>query len=215
MNKPALIFIALILLGFSTLGFSKENSTVNTTESNIVGWKEIFFEGRTEYKNNGICIEAKSKASASGLTSEKHQKISANTKLVWAWSANQLISNGNGAPEKSKGGDDFLARVYVIHEGRFPWQSKAINYVWSSQHAVGDHWPNPFLKNAHMVVVQSGTKGLGELNYFERNIQKDFKTYFNMDIDKIDGVAIMTDTDNTQGEAQACYVLPVFLNATF
>lgn len=179
-------------------------------ESAIQGWKEIVFKGHTQYIKTETCIQAKSKNAASGLISETRRQVNADTVLRWGWTANKLLIKENKTSEKSKEGDDFLARVYVIHEGRFPWQTKAINYVWSNENPVDDHWPNPFLKNAHMIVVQSGESELGKFTYFERNVQADFKKYFDMDINRIDAIAIMTDTDNTKGEAEACYELPVF-----
>lgn len=178
------------------------------TNSNIDGWKEIIFEGKTEYKTENDCVHATADASASGLISEVRAAVNTNTRLTWGWTANQLLQKNNKDSEKTKGGDDFLARVYVINEGRFPWQTKAINYVWSKENAVGDNWSNPFLKNAHMVVVQSGDNDLGKWNYFERDVREDFKKFLDVDIDRIDAIAVMTDTDNTKGRAEACYQMP-------
>ena len=180
-------------------------------DSSIEGWKEIIFEGRTQYKQGQECIEASAVASASGLIREERVSVTKGTGLSWSWKADELITEGRKDKEKSKGGDDFVARVYVIHEGNFFWQTRAVNYVWSREHPVGSHWPNPFTKNAHMVVVQSGTDGLGEWQDFKRNIQEDFKKYFDLDIEKIDAIAVMTDTDNTEGKAEACYRLPVLI----
>jgi len=59
-----------------------------------------------------------------------------------------------------------------------------------------------------MVVVQSGDNDLGKWNYFERDVQADFKKYLDVDIDRIDAIAVMTDTDNTKGRAEACYQMP-------
>ncbi len=178
------------------------------SDSYLKNWQEIVFKGKTEYKQGSECIEARSNGSASGLIREKRVKISDKTKLTWSWRADALIQNRGKAKEKSEDGDDFIARVFVIKEGKLPWQTKALNYVWSRENKVGDSWINPIVKNARMVVVQSGESELGQWHSFERNIQKDFKKYFGIDIDSIDGIALMTDTDNTGGIAEACYVLP-------
>lgn len=204
-------FLIISSYAVANENFAKYQPTNTPFKNDLSKWEKIEFEGNTEYKNIGDCVSATSNASASGLTKEVRLPVNNNSVLRWAWTAEKELIQGKSAPEKSKAGDDFLALVYVIHEGRLPWQTKAINYVWSRENAVADHWPNPFLSNAHMLVVQSGKDGLGEWRYFERNIKNDFKKYFNLDIDKIDGIALMTDTDNTKGKATACYQLPLLM----
>jgi ABC-type transporter MlaC component len=185
-----------------------QRKVANYSESSIEGWKEIIFDGKTKYIDQNTCILAISENSSSGLIKESRERISAGTTLSWGWMANNLIQSKKYRSEKTKKGDDFLTRVYVIHEGKFPWQTKAINYVWSKNNNISSNWENPFLKNAHMVVVQSGDKNLRKWMYFERNLVDDFKKYHDIEIEKIDAVAIMTDTDNAGGKAEACYSLP-------
>ena len=82
--------------------------------------------------------------------------------------------------------------------------------IWSRQHSVGSHWPNPFTGNAIMVVVQTGDEGLDQWHAFERDVAADFRRYHDMQVDKVDAVAVMTDADNSAGKASACYRLPQF-----
>ena len=177
-------------------------------DSPIPGWQAVIFEGLTQYSQRDDCVLADARSSASGLIREPLKPLSQAPVLRWAWRAEAPLRQGNAAPEKMKAGDDFVARVYVIHKGFFPWQTRAINYVWSREYPVGASWPNPFTSNAMMVVVQSGTEGLGQWQEFTRDVRKDFRDYFGMDIERVDAVAVMTDTDNSQGNAQACYRLP-------
>jgi ABC-type transporter MlaC component len=185
---------------------------IDTAENQLIaGWKKIVFEGETNYTKSQECLAAESSGTASGFAKEHRLNVDENTYLKWAWKADSLM-DGNIFSERSRQGDDFLARVFVIHEGNFPWQTKALNYVWSSKEPIGAYWQNPFVQNAVMVVVQNGEENLSSFSSFERNIKEDFKTYFDMDIDKIDGVAFMTDTDNSGGYAKACYVVPEIIN---
>ena len=68
-----------------------------------------------------------------------------------------------------------------------------------------------------MVVVQ-GPQGddqntpTGAWHAFSRDVVADFKRFHGIDVDQVDAVAIMTDTDNTGVVAQACYELPEFLS---
>lgn len=178
-------------------------------ESPVPGWREVVFEGRTRYRQQQDCVRATSEAAASGLIRRVDADLHQRPVLVWSWRAERPL-RGAEAPEQSKAGDDFLARVYVIHEGFFPWQTRAINYVWSRSQPVGEHWPNPFTGNAIMLAVQSGSDGLGAWHQFRRNVREDFRRFHDMEIDSLDAVAVMTDTDNTGGVAEACYRLPEF-----
>lgn len=178
--------------------------------SPIKGWQAIRFAGETLYRQDGDCVRAEARDSASGLIRAVDTSLKQAPTLSWSWQVGELPSATRSAAEKSKAGDDFVARVYVIREGFLPWQTLAINYVWSRQHPVGSHWPNPFTGNAIMVVVQSGNAGLGEWHSFERDVAADFRRFHDTTIDKVDAVAVMTDTDNSGGLAVACYRLPLF-----
>ena len=88
----------------------------------------------------------------------------------------------------------------------FFWNTRAINYVWSHQHAKNEVWDNPFAgENARMLAQRDAADA--EQVWFEerRNIAEDFKRLHGIDIDHIDGVAIMTDSDNSGKRARALY----------
>ena len=52
-----------------------------------------------------------------------------------------------------------------------------------------------------MVALQSGDDELGQWKNERRNIVADFKEFFDMDIDEIDGYAVMVDSDNSDQKA--------------
>jgi hypothetical protein len=197
--------ISLILLAAFTLP-----AQARWDPSPIDGWQAIRFAGETVYRQQDECVRAEANGTASGLIRAVDTSLKQAPTLVWSWRAEQPRAAARAAPEKTRAGDDFLARVYVIREGFLPWQTRAINYVWSREHPVGSHWPNPFTGNAIMVVVQSGDEGLGEWHSFERDVAADFRRFHGTKIDKVDAVAVMTDTDNSGGRAVACYRLPLF-----
>jgi len=61
-----------------------------------------------------------------------------------------------------------------------------------------------------MIAVQSGAGRLGQLVKEKRNIREDWRLAFDEDIEKLDAVAIMTDTDNSGQWARAWYGQPWF-----
>lgn len=178
--------------------------------SAIEGWQEIRFHGQTLYSQQADCVRADADGSASGLIQEVTSSLRKKPMLSWSWQAEQVLTPLPQASEKVKAGDDYVARVYVIKKGFFPWQSKAINYVWSRQHPVGSHWPNPFVSNAVMVVVQTGAQDAAQWHSFQRDVAADFRRYHNMEVEQVDALAVMTDADNSAGRASACYRLPQF-----
>ena len=61
-----------------------------------------------------------------------------------------------------------------------------------------------------MIAVRGGADRPGELVAEKRNIREDWKRAFGEDIEEIDAVAIMTDTDNSGQSARAWYGQPWF-----
>lgn len=65
-----------------------------------------------------------------------------------------------------------------------------------------------------MIVVESGAAKVGEWVEESRNVYQDYKRAFGEDPPAINGIAIMTDTDNTKERAVAYYGDIRFLRAT-
>lgn len=172
------------------------------------GWEPVRFEGETTYTLDDGCWKAEARGTASGLVSKHPVDLQAMPYLHWQWQST-VRPDWPERDEKSRAGDDFIARVYVIRKGWFPWQTRAINYVWSRQYPEGSHWPNPFASQAHMVVVQGPAITTGWQS-FSRNVREDFRRYHGMEVNEVDALAIMTDGDNTGATVSACYRLPAF-----
>jgi hypothetical protein len=170
------------------------------------GWETKSFKGQTDYslvKENGrTVVRAHSKGTASGLIRKVKLDPNRYRFLRWSWKISGIVINGD---EKTKAGDDYAARVYVIFPGRFFWQTRAINYIWANHLARGEAIPNAFTKNAMMVAVESGSQRTGEWLSEERDILADYRNLFGEEPHEIGAIAIMTDTDNTGSEALAWY----------
>lgn len=172
----------------------------------FTGWEEKGFKGFTEYDlvdDNGITVvKAFSQAAASGLV----KKITFDPKkyryLRWSWKIDHALVEGD---ERTKNGDDYAARVYVVFSGNYFWQTKAINYIWANHLKKGNSIANAYSANAIMVAVQSGPDKAGIWLNEERDIFADYKRLFGSDPGQADAIAIMTDTDNTGGSALAWY----------
>ena len=109
--------------------------------------------------------------------------------------------------ERSKQGDDYAARLYVVKSsGALFWKTKAVNYVWSGSELRDNSWKSAWKpKNDVMVAVRGTDDSIGEWKTEKRNVREDFKKAYGIDIKQIEGVAIMTDTDNSGLNATAEY----------
>jgi hypothetical protein len=122
--------------------------------------------------------------------------------LRWRWKITDTIKNGD---EKLKSGDDYAARVYVVFPGRYFWQMKAINYIWANKLAKGNFLPSVYAADSKMVAVESGNGKAGQWLNEERDLLTDYRVMFGADPPEAEAIAIMTDTDNTGGTAEAWY----------
>lgn len=171
------------------------------------GWQRKEFSGQTTYtlKKDGArqALHAESRAAGSGLYREISIDLRRTPYLNWSWRVDNVLTDND---EKTKSGDDFPARVYVVVSGgALFWKTRALVYVWSSHQPVNSAWHNPFTDNSRLIAVRSGRQELGRWLTEKRNIRADFKRLYGADIDRIDAVAIMTDTDNSGQSASAWY----------
>lgn len=175
--------------------------------NDLTQWQEHSFKDHTRYRitplNGTPLLHARSDNSASGLFRRIRIDLTQTPYLNWQWRVDKTLGN---IDEKSKPGDDYPARLYVIKEGGFMiWQTRAINYVWASGQPQGSDWPNAFSDRSWMVSLRQGEAEAGQLRAERRNIREDFQRYFGEDVRYIDVVAVMTDTDNSGGKAEAYY----------
>ncbi len=176
----------------------------------LSGWIPQKFKGETHYRlkfdHGDQILEADSQQTASGLVKNQTVDLSKTPFLNWRWKVIKRPAVRD-RDERSKAGDDYSARIYVIKKGGLAfWRTKAINYVWSANQARGSVWENAFAgRQAIMVAVRGQDDVGGEWKAEKRDVRKDFKRFFDEDILVIDAVAIMTDTDNAGGRAIAEY----------
>ena len=176
-----------------------------------------------------VVVKAVSEATASGLTKEVTIDPREYPVVRWRWRVENLLKAGDVT---KKEGDDYPARLYITfaydpEKVSFGRKAKykagrvifgdipiaAINYIWDAKAPQGLFIDNAFTDFAKMIVVRSGPSGVGSWVGEERNIYADYKKAFDGEPSMINGVAIMTDTDNTKESAVAYYGDIVFVKA--
>lgn len=170
-------------------------------------WENKSFEGETLYsikdENEKFFLAAESTQSASALYKKIKVDIDTTPFLNWSWRIDRALPALN---EKTKTGDDYAARIYVVFKTGFtPLSAKALNYVWSSNHQPETYWPNAFTDKAIMVPIRNNQDKLHIWQNEKINIKQDLAKYFDKPPRYIDGIALMTDADNSKGIASASY----------
>jgi len=196
--KTAIALTSGLLLSQVLLANVSAESVKPFPDASLSDWTEKSFVGNTSYKlvkdQGTTVLKANAVKTASVLYKRDVIDLTKNPWLEWSW---KIESTYQGIDEKTQGGDDYPARLYVTAQvGLLPWDTIAINYVWSSNQPLNSHWKSPYTDKSAMVSVQSGELKQGQWVSQRRNVVEDFKKYFNVDIKKISGYAVMVDGDN-------------------
>ena len=157
-------------------------------------------ENKTSYSvasnENGNYLKAIADNAASGLGKEVKIDLNKTPFINITWKVEKDLP---GILENTKKGHDFAARVFVIKKtGATPLSNRAINYVFSSNNVVGFNSPSPYTKKSIDNVLSSTKNNLNKWVSVKANVKEDFKKFHNLDVNELDGVAIMSDTDNSK-----------------
>ena len=152
---------------------------------------------------NGNFLKAVADNAASGLGKEMKIDLNKTPYINITWKIEKDLP---GIKENTKKGHDFAARVFAVKKtGATPLSNRAINYVFSSNNEVGFNSPSPYTKKSIDNVLASTKSNLNEWITVKANVKKDFKKFHDLDVNELDGLAIMSDTDNSKMKAIAYY----------
>ncbi len=162
--------------------------------------KTLYSIGSNE---NGNFLKSVADNAASGLGKEIKINLNKTPFINITWKIEKDLP---GIKENSKKGHDYAARVFVIKKtGATPLSNRAINYVFSSNNEVGLNWPSPYTKKSIDNVLASTKTNLNEWITVKANVRDDFKKFHNLDVTELDGLAIMSDTDNSKMKSIAYF----------
>ena len=162
--------------------------------------KTVYTVGSNE---NGNFLKAVADNAASGLGKEVKIDLNKTPFINITW---KIEKDLQGINENSKKGHDFAARVFAVKKtGATPLSNRAINYVFSSNSVVGQSWSSPYTKKSIDNVLATTKDNLNVWVTVKANVKEDFKKFHDLDVNELDGLAIMSDTDNSKMEAIAYY----------
>ena len=205
-----LIKAFIIFLIFVSTGFANEIKVFNFSETELYQLdvrkvrgadnKTVYTVGSNE---NGNFLKAVADNAASGLGKEIKIDLNKTPFINITWKIEKDLP---GIKENTKKGHDFAARVFAVKKtGATPLSNRAINYVFSSNNKVGFNSPSPYTKKSIDNVLASTQNNLNQWITVKANVKEDFKRFHDLDVNELDGLAIMSDTDNSKMKAIAYY----------
>ena len=151
----------------------------------------------------GNFLKSVAENAASGLGKEIKIDLNKTPFINITWKIEKDLS---GIKENTKKGHDFAARIFAVKKtGATPLSNRAINYVFSSNNDVGLNWPSPYTKKSIDYVLSTTKENLNEWVTVKSNVKEDFKKFHNLDVNELDGLAVMSDTDNSKMKSIAYF----------
>lgn len=172
--------------------------------------------------DGGTVLRALADRSASMYVAALDAAAGVPTTIDWRWKTDALVA---GADNREKSREDAPLRVMVAFDGdpatlpeeerkRFA-RAKSLSgkappyavlmYIWSDHVPVETVIPSAHTSQVRMLVVASGTQGLGRWQRVRRDVLADYRTVYGGEPGRVLGVAVMTDTDNTGTRASGDY----------
>ena len=198
-----LITLLILILIISSPSFADKINIFEFTDvelSELEVRKVRGADNKTEYSvgsnDNGNYLKAVADNAASGLGKKVKIDLNKTPIINITWKVEKDLA---GIKENTKKGHDFAARIFVIKKtGATPLSNRAINYVFSSNNIVGFNSPSPYTKKSIDNVLATTKENLNKWVTVKANVKEDFKRFHNLDVDQLDGLAIMSDTDNSK-----------------
>lgn len=193
-----------------------------------VGWKPrplSKLKNDTRYQladgKSGI-LHASADNSASLYVAVLPKPMPAPDNISWRWKTDALIP---GADNRDKSREDAPLRLIVAFDGDRATLPEAeqkryrraealfgqappyalLMYIWGNQAQLDSIITSAHTSQVKMITVAAGAKGLGQWQSLKRNLAADYRRAYGKAPGPLLGLAVMTDTDNTDGKAEADY----------
>ncbi|HEX6137887.1 MAG TPA: DUF3047 domain-containing protein [Casimicrobiaceae bacterium] len=169
-----------------------------------------------------VVLHAIADNAASGLGHAAQFELRDAPVIAWRWKIAALIAE---ADSYKAGREDAPARIVLEFDGdrkkltllergiyrvaeevagrELPYAT--LMYIWSNRVPVGTLIANPRTRRVQMIVASSGPAGVGAWQSLARDVRADFRRAFGEEPGRLLAVGVLTDTDNTDGHAEAWY----------
>lgn len=186
-----------------------------------LGWKPLALPGKaapTQWRIESVdgvaALRADADTSMSALAAPVAVDPAMHPWLRWRWRVDRVVARGQIG---TKAGDDFAARVYVffaVDERKLPLSARmrlrfarslygdavpaaALCYVWDGRAPTGATGASPYTDRVQVVVATGREQAPGAWVEVRRDLARDFREAFTMDVPAVTAIAVASDTDNT------------------
>jgi hypothetical protein len=170
------------------------------------GWTTKEFVGRASVElvrdDNRLALRLRSEQTSFALYRDVIVELHEFPFLSWSWKVVQLPEGGD---VRERARDDQAAQLYVIFP-RWPSplrSSDVLGYVWDTRAPVGTRLTSTQAPNVKVIVVASGSAQRGVWRLEQRPIVQDYVALFGRQPPRVGRVAVMIDTNDTRGAAEA------------
>lgn len=173
-------------------------------------WRIVRFDGNvppTRYRlrewDGVTAVEAHAAKSMALLARPLEVDLSKTPVLCWRWRIDAPLKNADIA---RRAGDDTAAHIHLgfaARPGLALREDAALMYVWDNRHAVGTWLENAHSGRARMRVQRSGAADAGRWVDERRDLAADFLQAFGRAPERLVGLGLASDTDNTGEDARA------------
>lgn len=174
------------------------------------------------YVDGRWAIHAKSERSASMYRRSVRIEPGQLGNVTFSWKTASLLSDGDVRESDT---EDAVVRVMLAFDGdpsRLSARTRmmfdlmqslsgepppfaTLMYVWDSRAEVDTVVLNRRSDRIRKIVLETGPTHLGQWRSYERDVRADYRRAFGEDPGALIGLAVMTDSDNTQSRAEAWY----------
>ena len=210
-SSKASEWLARVVLGLSITAFAATSAGEDLFSGFDDGWRKPWMERvlarrsntfrlETEAENRFLRVDSRNSASA------LWRRVDVTGELILSWRWRVSTSLGHIDDVRRRRSDDYAARVAVMFDGTpFARTTPLLMYVWAGNESVGNVYPSPYSDQAATIVLRSGDVDSGEWFMEERDVSADFERYFGRPAERVTGVVLMVDTDNTDSQATAWF----------
>jgi hypothetical protein len=229
--NPALGSICLLAGALGLTGCQHATAPAAATSASVQwtdGWQPFVLPGKsaTVY-TAGIAdgrwaLHAQSERSASMYRRALRIEPAQLGKLTFSWKVASLLADADVRHSET---DDAVVRVMLAFDGdadRLSPRTRmmfdlmhslsgeappfaTLMYVWDPHAGLDSVVHNKRSDRVRKIVLETGPAQLGQWRSYERDVRADYRRAFGEDPGALIGVAVMTDSDNTQSGAEAWY----------
>jgi len=213
MKKLFLVSLLTFIL-FLNKTFAEKIIAFEFTQNEFASLEKKKVKGETIWtlgsNEKGNYIKAEANAAGSGLGKKIKIDLKKTPFLNITWKVEKDLV---GIDESSKKGHDYAARVFVIKKtGMTALSNKAINYVFSSNNNIGENWRSPYTKQSIDYILSTTKDNFNKWVTVKVNVKDHFKKFHNLDVNVLNGIALMSDTDNS-GLSAVSYYQNIYFSA--